>query len=211
MRRHDALLCACILLALALAACGRPPAAAPTPKPEPAWREVSGGGVSLSLPESYEALDLGEGVDQRIRLLDQFGGKYAHVARMTEQSRKNFALWAFDTRPGYSSCAATVAVTRTRPVSDALTLDVFVGEVVRQLPSLAGGAEVRLVSNETIKLDSGPAARLLLEFPGACRKEMVYTLKRGDRFWMVIFAADVKEFERRLPLFERSIATFTTA
>jgi len=59
-----------------------------------------------------------------------------------------------------------------------------------------------------VALDQYQAARMILEFPGACRKELLYTLKSGDRFWLVVYAADIEEFERRLPSFERSIRTF---
>ena len=194
------------LIALALAGCGQAPAAA-TPVPAPAWKEFSGGGASLWLPETYEALDLGAGVDQQIARLEQFGGKYARTAERIGRSRRAFALWAVDTKVGYRTCAATVGVIRTRQVSPALSLDLFAGEVVRQLPDLAG-AGVQLVRQETIALDRGAAVRMVLEFPDACRKEAVYTVRSGDRFWMVVYAADAQEFERRLPSFERSIATF---
>jgi hypothetical protein len=209
MKRRIATLCACLLFAITITACGQAPALAPTPVPEPAWKQLSGGGASLSLPESYEPLDLAAGVDERVARLRQFGGRYARTATMTERSRRLFALWAFDTRVGYTSCPATVGVIRTRAGSPALKLDTFVDEVTRQLPALAGNAEVRLLGQQTMALEGGDAARLILEFPGACRKEALYTLRRGDRFWMVVYAADKREFERRLPSFERSIATFT--
>lgn len=210
MNRRFALLPACLLLALALAACGGAASATPTSVPEPAWIQFAGGGATLMLPDTYQTLDLSTGLDQRIAKLKQFGGRYERTAHLTERSRRSFALWAFDSRAGYSSCAATAGVIRTRSVSSALTLDLFVQEMIRQLPALAAGDQVRVVGQETVTLDRQPAARLLLEFPNACRKEVLYALKRGDRFWMVIYAADVKEFESRLPSFERSIQTFET-
>jgi hypothetical protein len=209
MTRRNAGLLACLVFALALAACGRAPTTAvPTTTPAP-WRQFSAGAATLWLPETYEALDLGAGVDQHIAKLKQFGGSYARTAQLTERSRGAFALWAFDTRVGYRSCAATVGVIPTRRVSAALTLDTFMVEVARQLPALAGDAEVQLVKQDTIALDTGSAARLQLEFPGACRKAVLYATRRGDRFWMVVYAADAKEFEQRLPSFERSITTFS--
>jgi hypothetical protein len=208
MTCRNARLLACFLLAIALAACGTPAAVAPIPTPAP-WREFSAAGASLWLPETYEALDLGAGVDQRIAKLKQFGGSYARTAQITERSRGAFALWAFDTRVGYRSCAATVGVIPTRQVSAALTLDAFIVEVIRQLPALAGEIDVQLIKQDTVALETGSAARLQLEFPGACRKALLYTVRRADRFWMVVYAADAKEFELRLPSFERSIATFS--
>ena len=165
------------LIALALAGCGQAPAPA-TPIAAPAWKEFSGGGASLWLPDTYQSLDLGAGVDRQIARLEQFGGKYARAAELTRRSRRAFALRAVDTKVGYRTCAATV------------------------------GVGVQLVRQETIALDRGAAVRMVVEFPGACRKEALYTVKRGDRFWMVVYAADAQEFERRLPSFERSIATF---
>lgn len=195
------------LIALALAGCGQAPPPA-TSVAAPAWKEFSGGGASLWLPDTYQSLDLGAGVDQQIARLQQFGGKYVRTAELTRRSRRAFALRAVDTKVGYRTCAATVGVIRTRQVSPALTLDRFASEVARQLPDLAGGVGVQLVRQETIALDRGAAVRMVLEFPGACRKEALYTVKRGDRFWMIVYAADAQEFERRLPSFERSIATF---
>jgi len=210
MKRSIARMSLCLIAALALARCGQAPIAT-DPTPAPAWKEFTGGGASLWLPETYEALDLASGVDQQIARLSQFGGKYAQTAEMTRRSRRAFALWAFDTRSGYNTCAATVGVIRMRQVSPALSLDTIAGEVVRQLPDLAGGLAVQLMRQQTIALDDGAAVRMELSFPDACRKEVLYTIKRGDRFWMVVYAADAREFERRLPSFERSIATFTTA
>lgn len=210
MKASIARLTLCLIAALALAGCGGAPAAL-APTPAPAWKEFAGGGASLWLPETYETLDLASGVDQQIAKLSQFGGKYAQTAEMTQRSRRAFALWAFDTRGGYNTCAATVGVIRTRQVSAGLSLDTFAGEVVRQLPDLAGGLAVQLMRQQTIALDNESAVRLELSFPDACRKEVLYTVKRGDRFWMIVYAADAREFELRLPSFERSIATFTTA
>jgi hypothetical protein len=210
MRRRISLLCMRLLIGLALSGCGRAPAAgAPAPTPEPSWKPIDGGGATLWLPATYQTLDLDAGVDQRIAKLKQFGGKYAQTARMTARSRAAFALWAFDSHAGYYSCAATVGVLRTRPVSAALTLDLFAAEVIRQLPALAGDAQAQLVGQERLSLNAEPAMRMFLEFPGACRKEVLYTLKRGDRFWLIVFAADLQEFERRLPSFEHSIGTFS--
>jgi hypothetical protein len=210
MKRCISLLSIGLLVVLALAACGQALRAdMPTPQPEPAWKPIAGGGATLWLPETFESLDMGMGVDKRIAHLKEFGGKYEQVAQMTARSRAAFALWAFDTHAGYYSCAATVGVLRTRPVSAALTLDSFAAEVVRQLPALAGDAQTQLVGQEQLALNEQPAVRMFLEFPGSCRKAVLYTLKRGERFWLVVFAADTHEFERRLGSFEQSVGTFS--
>jgi hypothetical protein len=209
MNRRTILIVVGLLLSLGVGGCGRTPTAAhPTPTPAPAWKRFEGGGAELWLPETYQTLDLGTGVDQRIAKLKLFGPKLKQTTQMIERSRSAFVLWASDSRAGYRSCAATVGVIRTQQVSPVVTLDLFVDETIRQLPGLRDDARVHLVSREQVQVGRRQAARMILEFPDACRKEVLYTLRGDDRFWMVVFAADTAEFDQRLPSFERSIQTF---
>lgn len=173
----------------------------PTPTPIPGWVEFTAPGVSLWLPDTYQGGDLENDLDLITEQLKTRGAEYEAVAKMIEQNRSAFVIWAFDTVTGASGALTNVNLVKERVLS-AVNPDSYVDAVESQLPS-----DFSITERQKVKLDNYEALRLIIEMGEPDIKEAMYIIKSGNTMWVVTYATGADEFPSRLPTFEQSVNT----
>lgn len=212
-----------LLLALTSVACGgsatpepptsqpSPPTAPPSPTPStsapaqiPGWEPFSAGGVTLSLPESFEGGDLESDLPAIVARLEALGPDFEPIVQQIEQNPGIFALWAFDTVVGPSGTLTSAAVTH-EAIPSSIPLETYVDAAKAQFPST-----FQVVDTQIGTTPDGQDARLVIEFEvmGIPGKELLYILKHGGDIWVLTLATGAEEFDTRLPDFEQAIASF---
>lgn len=224
MRQSTTLFVALVLvLAITSAACGATataeappsqpstPTASPSPTPStspPAqissWEPFSAGGISLSLPQSFEGGDLESDLPAIIGRLRDLGPDFEPIAQQIEQNPGLFLLWAFDTIIGPSGTLTSAAVTH-ETIPSSIPLATYVDAAKAQLPPGFQVVDTRIGSHP-----DGEEARMVIEFEimGIPGKELLYILKQSGDIWVLTLSTGAEEFATRLPDFEQTIATF---
>lgn len=179
--------------------------AAPSPQPSltpiPGWKEFSAPGVSLWLPDSFQGGDLENDLDLITEQLKSRGAEYEAVAKMIEQNRSAFIIWAFDSNLSPGRPLANVNLVKERVLS-AVNPENYVDAIQSQLPS-----DFSITERKKIKLEHYEALRLIIEMREPSIKEAMYIIKSGNTMWVVTYATGADEFEARLPIFEQSANT----
>jgi len=168
------------------------------------WRKLEGGGVALSLPESWIGGDLSKDLDMIVGKIRALGPNYEQMARLIEQNRSAFLMYVLDPQVGDSGFLTNINIV-TEQVPSAITIDIYLDAAIKQLP-----AEFSVRERGTVPLGPQQAGRLVLEatIMGQQVKELMYVIKNGSVVRVVTYATGAGEFERRLPVFEQSIRTF---
>jgi hypothetical protein len=234
MRKSNVLIACFFLLSIALA-CGRKAAPSPTSTSQPGaalpavmtpqrtatlppsatpqatattmagWKKFEGGGVALSLPESWIGGDLSKDLDMIIGKIRALGPNYEQGARLIEQNRSVFLMYVLDPKVGDSGFLTNMNVV-TEQVLSAITIDTYLDAAIKQLPG-----EFSVRERGTVSLGPQQAGRVVLEatMMGQRVKELMYVIKSDSVVRIVTYATGAGEFERRLPVFEQSIRTFS--
>lgn len=181
-----------------------PPAIAQA-APIQGWKAFKGRGVELWLPQAYQggspsASDTTFIIDGIRRL----GPQFEQFAQVIERDPSKFALFAIDPQPTASGGLTNVLIGVDR-VPSVVTLDVMMKSVASALPS-----SIRVTEQKLVRLGNQPAGRLTTETAVTSLKvkQLIYLLKQGNTVWSVSFTTEASEFQKRVPLFERSIRTF---
>lgn len=181
----------------------------PTPPPTassiPGWEKFAGGGVELWLPDSFEGGNLYEDLEVIVEKLKALGPNFRQMAQMLEQNRSAFVLWVFDSQVGDTGGLTNVTVAKEKVLS-VITIDTYLKALVQQLPS-----QFRVIDQKVMSRNPYPVAQVVVEGTifSFQAKEILYIVKVDNTIWLIMFATDANEFDRRLPIFNQSIRTFT--
>ncbi|BAY61927.1 protein kinase [Calothrix brevissima NIES-22] len=164
------------------------------------WKKSQGGGAELWLPPSWEDKDL-------YKSINKLGSHNPEVQQFVQQMQQNplaFPIWAFDSNNSDSGLVTNVIVSKEQ-VNFATNLETYLQEESKQLP-----AQIRILDMKTGLVEGYQVGRIITETSfGISGKQIYYFIKDGRTIWSVIFSTGADEFEKRLPIFEASIRTFS--
>lgn len=175
----------------------------PTPEPTtiPGWKKFTGSHVEIWLPERFVG---GETSSMIEKLKMQYQG-LEPIAEALDSSEHKIRLWAFDPEPG-PPAFLTYAMVGADELKSGASLEAWVQDSLAQLT-----ADEKVIEQGSAPLRDDPAYRTVVEtrYPNRRVKELTYYIQRDDLVWIVIYATDSKEYDARLPDFERSAQTLT--
>ncbi|NJK60831.1 MAG: hypothetical protein HC918_12095 [Oscillatoriales cyanobacterium SM2_1_8] len=168
--------------------------------PPVGWREVTGRGVAVQLPPSFEGGDL-EGtmpeVLQRLRLLGQ---DFEPTVQAIAANRELFVLYAFDRQRGKTGALTNLNIGAAKSPAN-LPLATIVDLNLKQLPK-----PFRVVSRQW----QGQTAVLKLEaqLEPFQISQLQYFIQRNNMVYVLTYTTERSEFAAREPVFRQSAATF---
>lgn len=210
MNKNSSIMLICLLTSTVILACAplsllQPTEAMPTATQSlPGWHMLSGVGMEIWMPDSFEGGNLEEDLDWILENIRRLGPEYAQMADLMERNPSIFVIWAFDSEVGDSGFLTNVNVTTEKGPSS-ITLDTYLDIMEGKIPH-----DFQVKEREITTLNDMPAARLIVTFniSGVSGKELAYVVKDGTFFWVITCATGADEFAGRLPVFEQISATF---
>lgn len=192
------------------------PADTPTPNPSPTatpnsdltiptnMTRYAGKDVEIYLPSSYVGGDPSKDLPFFLERLETLGTEYTKAADFIRDNPSAIPFWAFDTQVNRLGSLTSAVILKER-VFSGVTLELYMDISLKQLPS-----DIKILSRETMQIGKYPAGRVMAEQEvlGAQVEQLMYILKDGNTFWLVIYSTEFGEFEERLPTFEKSVRTF---
>jgi hypothetical protein len=179
---------------------GTPP---PLVTPSSDWRKFAGKGVELWLPNTFEGMDATQDFAVLLEKLRQLGPAYQRYADLLESNPEMLSIMAFDVKTSVAGFVSNVTVLSERTLSF-VTLDFYMNAAMQHLQDSA-----TIVDRKIVSLSRYQAGRIVLDFAlqHVHATELIYIIKDGTTFWDITYATTSEEFEKRMPVFERSINT----
>jgi hypothetical protein len=172
----------------------------PTETPIPGWSTISGDGVSLWLPDSWQG---GNPQDDLDWLLADAAPEVRQYAAVLEENRSAINLWAYDTASSGSFHLTNVNIGQ-EAVDEAVTVDLYMDAIDRNLPE-----SFTVTGRQLMNILESQGGRIFIDvnMNGLVIKEVMYIFKVGDLMWLVTFAAESDVFDAQLPIIEMSMQT----
>ena len=180
-----------------------------------------GGGAAMWLPEDYLYIS-GTDVENDFYMRSEFDDDITAIkdldltvepiTQMLEQNpslfnSSIFPILGFNSKyefgnPGISTLIAAAPI-KTSPDMDVKD---YLDAAIKQLPP-----QFQVIKQETTSLQGRQAERLIVDFTilDYSGRELLYVLQDGDTLWVIVRATGAEDFEQQLPVFERSVLTFT--
>ena len=183
-----------------------PPMWTPTwnglPSPVPGWVVLTGTGVELSLPASYQGGDPLTRTQELIDLIAQVPG-HEDLAEILRTSPNTYRLLAMD-----QSSGSVVAVTFKEIPADVPMPD-YVEAWTKAVLGQSSGTS--LLEKGIVQFREQDAGRVLFEFKVAdgTSWQLTYIVRRERTIWSFQFAATRDEFYQMQPIFEQSFQTLS--
>lgn len=201
----------CLLLLSIATGCTTPtspPKSETTPTPsvsqailEPGYKTIAGEGVTLALPKNYEggnpSTDL-KAIAQKLQALDS---NYEKRLDTIKQNPAAVALLAFD------SGSANGYLTSVNIVSEKIPKGVTLQQYTQAATQSLSG-QFKVMEQAIAPLEGNQAGRIVAEATNAPLKHLYYIIPGEDKFWLVTYSTSTKEFDQRLPDFEKSVRSF---
>jgi hypothetical protein len=181
-----------------------PPVWTPTwnglPSPVPGWVVLTGTGVELSLPASYQGGDPLTRTQELIDLISQVPGN-EDLAELLRTSPNTYRLLAMD-----ESSGSVVAVTVKEIPADVPMPD-YVEDWTEAVLDQSSGTS--LMEKGIVQFRQQEAGRVLFEFNVADGSswQLSYVVRREGEIWSFHFASAKDEFYQMQPIFEQSFQT----
>ncbi len=176
---------------------------------DPDWKRFTAGNAEIWLPESFEGGDLQQDLDVILNLMSDLGPDYAVMADLIEQNPSAFLLWAFDAGNIESGVLTNVNIV-TENVISVVDTEAYLDIVEDMLP-----AQFDIRERGQIELPGfADASRALThaKLPGSPpMMQAMYVIKDGTTIWTVTFTVHESVFESWLPIFQRSIESFSVS
>jgi hypothetical protein len=162
---------------------------APTVTPIAGWSKLTADGIELWLPPNYDQLKLSKRVTNR-RYLTR-GGIDGDVV-----------VYAYDALMGLSLTVRDVSVIRVQTTLNP-----------REVPFGIEAQDGAFETPTPVALGPYAALRSVANGPGIADvpvriKNLVYWIKHGDYYWVLIYTSPDYDFDQNLPAFERSARSF---
>ena len=176
----------------------------PIESPQAGWKNIVGGGIILSLPQSYEGGNPSTEIDEIEEKLIGINPSYAQRIQKIKQNPTAIALVAFDSHSDSPRLLSNVNVTAQK-VDEGVTVEQYLDRTANQLSSI-----YEIEVQEVLSIDQYQAGRIVaaLEAGETPFKQLIYTVKNNDTFWVVIYTTTTDAFNQQLPNFEKSIQSF---
>ena len=170
------------------------------PTPIPGFARYEGLAMEIWLPDSYVGGDPNSVGAELAAELTSAG--VDNAAGMVEDMATNVNLWAFDSAAAHAGVLPTVTV-RYIPYLRGATLDWYTKVLVDSLPSAFVLAET-----QDVEVPEYLAQRMLFNTEDQGGRLLAYVLRRGERAWVLLFAAPSGRVDELAPVFEQSVLTF---
>ena len=176
----------------------------PIESPQAGWKNIVGEGIILSLPQSYEGGNPSTEIDEIEEKLTGINPSYAQRIQAIQQNPTAIALVAFDSQSNSPRLLTNVNVTAQK-VDEGVTVEQYLDRTASQLSSI-----YEIEAQEVLSIDQYQAGRIVaaLEAEETPFKQLIYTVKNNDTFWVVIYTTTADAFNQQLPNFEKSIQSF---
>ncbi|MEC4983380.1 MAG: hypothetical protein SAJ37_07950 [Oscillatoria sp. PMC 1068.18] len=171
--------------------------------PQRDWQKISGKGVVLELPQNYFGGNPQTEIEEITTKLKAVAPSYEENIAKIKQNSQAIALLAFDSNSAPESFLTNVNITTDKSVPDE-TIEDYLERFTTQLSSL-----YRIQDQKLISVEDYQAGRIVAqtEVDQTEIKQLFYTIKNDDTFWIVTYATTAEQFEQRLPSFEQSMRT----
>jgi hypothetical protein len=181
-----------------------PPAWTPTAYIPPGfaegWATLTGNGVELMLPTSYEGGDPTALTQDLLDLLDESPAT-ASIAEAIRQNPAGYRLIAID-RSNDSIVAVTV---RDAPAEVSMSeyVEAISAAIVEQIPGTS------ILDKGVLAFRGGEAGWLLLEFvlEEDASWQLSYGVRQGDQVWNFDYAGAREDYPQLQPIFDQSLQT----
>ena len=176
----------------------------PMESPQAGWKNIVGEGIILSLPQSYEGGNPSTEIDEIEEKLTGINPSYTQRIQTIKQNLTAIALVAFDSQSDSPRPLTNVNVTAQK-VDQGVTIEQYLDRIANQLPSI-----YEIEVKEVLSIDQYQAGRMVttVEAEETPFKQLIYTVKNNDTFWVVIYTTTTEAFNQQLPNFEKSIQSF---
>ncbi len=173
----------------------------PIESPQAGWKNIVGEGIILSLPQSYEGGNPSTEIDEIEEKLTGINPSYAQRIQTIKQNPTAIALVAFDSQSDSPRLLSNVNVTPQK-VDEGVTVEQYLDRTASQLSSI-----YEIEAKEVLSIDQYQAGRIVatVEAGETPFKQLIYTVKNNDTFWVVIYSTTADAFNKQLPNFEKSI------
>lgn len=208
----------CIVSALLLSACvpiqpveeaaGQEQVVAAPVQEDPDWAEFSAEGLNIWLPNTYVGGDLERDVPVIVEVLRAAGPDYAAFADTLEQNPSTYRFLAIDPDSVTSTFLTNVIIGR-EPVLSMITTELYLEALTNALPKDYEVLEQGQITHPIFE-DAGRAI-VTMTLPGSLpAKQVIYAIHDGgNAVWAVVYSTDESAFDELLPMFERSVASFS--
>jgi hypothetical protein len=174
------------------------------------WERFTAGSAEIWLPPSFVGGDLEQDLDLILDSIRAFGPDFEIMVEAIEQNPSAFVLFAVDTERVESGVMTNVNITTERVLSF-MTTELYLESVAGLLPD-----PFEVLEQERIVLpEFEDASRAIgsVNFPGApTMMQVMYVIKDGaNTVWAITFTAPESAFDTWLPVFERSVESFTVS
>jgi hypothetical protein len=175
---------------------------------DPEWQRLSSGDAEIWLPASFTGGNPEQDLDLIIDRVEALGPDFADVVDAIELNPSAFKMFAVDTENARSGFLTNVNVI-VEQVLSFMTSEQYLDIVSGQLP-----AQYEVGSTESVELSQfEDAARMFasLDLPGSPSiAQVMYAIKDdSNNIWFVTFSTGQAELDELLPVFERSIESFS--
>ncbi len=168
------------------------------------WKQISGDGVFLSLPENFEGGNPQTQLDQLEAKLATVDPRYGDRIAVIKQNSKGIALLAFDLQSATSGIITNVNVIKEE-LPQGTTMEASLAAATSKL-----GLVYEILDQKLTYLDENQVGRIVAEAnsEGMRIKPLFYLIPDGNTIWLITYSTTAEEFNQRLPYFEQSIQTF---
>jgi hypothetical protein len=180
-----------------------PPDVAGDVTPAAGWKRLTGRGVAIQLPESFDNIDLTSTNTTALGdMLRNLGPEFESAATLIEQNPDLFVFMAFDNRSKSGLVSNVLILSQALPIE--VPLKSMVDATVAQLP-----ASIHVTENSVVQVGSREAGRIVTDntLTTPSSKQVEYFFIESGRVYIVVFTTTADEFDSRLPVFEQAIAS----
>lgn len=172
------------------------------------WDEHSSIEFSISVPESWEAIDITqEGMSALMNLMSEYDPAWADVIGSSYENGNATPplFWAMDTEKIETGYANVNLIKETLPIEVPMSL------LCSELESQYAQLGVNIIESDcSLEINELPAARFTLSMPfgSMSMQEYQYLFMNGSDFWALTFAVEEAGWSNYKTVFEEIAETF---
>lgn len=169
------------------------------------WQKFQTKEAEIWLPKSYIGGELSsDDIDRVIAEAETLGPDFRDIGQLMKTKKELFHFKAFDKNLGKSGFKTNMNIASGKVPSSVSSNDVMDMTIQNLPPSF------QLIDSKMVSLDHYEAGQLTVKLliNGNEVKTIQYYIKDGDTVWVITYGSGIEEFEKELPVFQKSIRTF---
>ncbi len=168
------------------------------------WKQFTGRGVSLQLPQSFVGTDFGSDPKDLGKMLRSLGPDFESAAALFENNPDLLAFIAVNAGGVNGELSASVIVVSV-PLPVAIPANTLLAATIAQLPE-----GFKVLEQDVVQLGDYEAGRLIIEIDLAsiASTQLQYHIMVNKTLYIFGFTAKTEDFKQQLKLFEQSMKTF---